>query len=205
MDVRLKQTVSIRPERSLIMKKLKTILSLGALAVLVAPSLVSAQDKDSASWMESYVDVGRGLGMEWNFHTVDGKPILEFGVKETSHRLDRLWEFTCANLDAGNGTISNTIFAKSPEVRKGDEFGFSIRIDDGRSFGLVGHRGLFEIQGVSSHYPQFDISDSHNLWDEMRRGKRAFVNMNGNKFSIHLEGSSHAIQNFLNACSEGIG
>ncbi|MEP3916215.1 MAG: hypothetical protein ABJM34_12945, partial [Parasphingorhabdus sp.] len=65
--------------------------------------------------------------------------------------------------------------------------------------------GLFQIQGVSSHYPQFDISDSHNLWDEMRRGKRAFVNMNGNKFSIHLNGSSHAIQNFLNACSEGVG
>ncbi|MFK7840999.1 MAG: hypothetical protein AB8B54_01935 [Sphingorhabdus sp.] len=187
------------------MTKLKTLYALGFLAILTTPSSVFAKENASASWTESYVDVGSGLGMEWNFHTVDGQPILEFGVKETSHRLDRLWEFTCANLDAGQGTISNTIFAKSPEVRKGDEFGFSIRVDDGRSFGLVGHKGLFQIQGVSSHYPQFDISDSHNLWDEMRRGKRAFVNMNGNKFSIHLNGSSHAIQNFLNACSEGVG
>jgi hypothetical protein len=161
---------------------------------------VFALEKSPTPSLAIYEDVGRGLGMEWFFQSNNGNPILEFGVKETDHRLDRLWEFSCTNFGSKNDTISNTIFAKSPEVRTDDQFGFSIRIDNGKSFGLIGHKGLFEIQGTQTYFPQFDISHNHGLWEALRRGERAFVNLNGNKFSIHLNGSANAINAFLNAC-----
>lgn len=182
------------------MKHINTIYSLAAFASLTMSTLLFAQDKGRVPSMEVYEDVGRGVGMEWKYQALNGKPLLEFGVTETNHRLDRLWEFSCASLENGRSKIANTVFAKPPEVREGDRFGFSIRIDDGKSFGLIGRNDLFEIQGFYSHFPQFDIFDSHSLWGALRRGERAFVNMNGNKFSIHLEGSADPIKRFLNAC-----
>ncbi len=181
----------------------KTLTSTIAVFGFSLATPISAQSPDSAPSLEEYEDVGRGMGMAWYFHTNDGNPILEFGVKETSHRLDRLWEFSCANLADDNSTISNTIFAKPREVRRNDQFGFSIRIDNGKSFGLVGRRAAFDIQGTETYFPQFKIPENHSLWNALQRGERAFVNLNGNKFSIHLDGSSRAINAFLTACKSG--
>ena len=69
------------------------------LSLLVAP--VSAQNAVSPN-IEEYEDVGQGLGMVWHYYGQDGAPVLEFGVKETNHRLDSLWEFTCANFAIGS-------------------------------------------------------------------------------------------------------
>ena len=170
---------------------------------LIASSLTMpamAHSMDPLPSLNEYEDVGRGLGMEWFFHSNQGNPILEFGVKETSHRLDRLWEFTCENKEKNRISISNTIFAAARDARRNDEFGFSIRIDNGESFGLVGRRAAFKIQGTETYFPQFQISENHSLLTALQRGERAFVNLNGNKFSIHLDGSSRAIDAFLNAC-----
>lgn len=181
-------------KRSKILAMTATMLGLS----LAIPA--SAKGKTEAPSLEVYEDVGEGLGMEWFFQANNGNPILEFGVKETSHRLDRLWEFSCASLKAENGTISNTIFAKPRDIRRNDQFGFSIRVDNGESFGLIGRRASFEIQGIETYFPQFKIPESHNLWSALQRGERAFVNLNGNKFSIHLDGSANAINAFLSAC-----
>ncbi len=171
-----------------------------ALVSLAVSFPAFAQDEVPAPSQEIYDDVGRGLGMEWSFQTQNGEPMLEFGVKETDHRLDRLWEFSCASVESGHATISNTIFATAPGVQNDDQFGFSIRVDNGKSLGLIGRKDPFQIQGNSAYFPRFDISDTHKLWDALRRGERAFVNLNGNRFSFHLEGSGDAINGFLNAC-----
>ncbi|WP_422344938.1 hypothetical protein [Parasphingorhabdus sp.] len=167
------------------------------------PSAVSAQSEAPAPSEELYEDVGRGVGMTWSFQSQRGKPALEFGVKETEHRLDRLWEFSCANFK--NGTVSNTLFANPPELREGDQFGFSIRIDNGKSYGLIGRMDPIQIQGSNTNFPHFDIGRSHDLWKALRLGNRAFINLNGNKFSIHLEGSGTAIGKFLNVCKKNAG
>lgn len=179
--------------------KLVSIIALFGLNLAVP---VSALEKAPSPSLDDYADVGREMGMEWYFQTNEGKPILEFGVKETNHRLDRLWEFSCANLVSEKSTISNTIFAKPRDVRINDQFGFSIRIDNGQSFGLIGRRASFDIQGTETHFPQFKISEKHDLWNALQRGERAFVNLNGNKFSIHLDGSANAIHAFLAACKK---
>lgn len=181
-------------------KHMKSLFSQLSLVSVAVSFPVFAQDKVPAPSLELYEDVGRGIGMEWNYQTQDGKPMLEFGVKETNHRLDRLWEFSCASVKSGRVTISNTIFAAAPEVQNDDQFGFSVRVDNGKSFGLIGRKDAFQIQGNNAYFPSFDMSDTHNLWDALRRGKRAFVNLNGNKFSFHLEGSGDAINRFLSAC-----
>ena len=188
---------SVTFERNLAMPILKILFFPVVLSLLVAP--VSAQNAVSPN-IEEYEDVGQGLGMVWHYHGQDGAPVLEFGVKETNHRLDSLWEFTCANFAIGSGRISNTIFASPPEADENDEFGFSIRVDDGNSIGLIGRKDPFQIQGNQSYFPQFQISDKHKLWDALRGGERAFVNLNGNKFSIHLKGSADAIDAFFREC-----
>ena len=176
---------------------LKTLFFSVFLSSLAAP--VSAQIAVSPN-IKEYEDVGQGLGMVWHYQGKDGAPVLEFGVKETNHRLDSLWELTCANFANGSGTISNTIFANPPEADENDEFGFSVRVDDGNSIGLIGRKAPFQIQGTKSYFPQFQISDKHKLWDALRGGERAFVNLNGNKFSIHLKGSADAIGSFFSEC-----
>ena len=184
------------------MKHYKTLFTTIALLGLNLASPVSALEKIKSPSLDVYEDVGEGLGMEWFFQANNGNPMLEFGVKETSHRLDRLWEFSCASIVNDNNTISNTIFAKPRNIRENDQFGFSIRVDNGESFGLIGRRASLEIQGIETYFPQFKISDNHNLWNALQRGERAFVNLNGNKFSIHLDGSAIAINAFLNACKK---
>ncbi|GAB5488401.1 MAG: hypothetical protein Pars2KO_19710 [Parasphingorhabdus sp.] len=184
------------------MRHLQSLLLIFALVGIGFGNAVDAKSKTNSPSLSDYKDVGRGLGMEWFFHADNGNPVLEFGVKETSHRLDRLWEFSCAGLKSNKIAISNTIFAKPREVRRNDEFGFSIRVDNGESFGLIGRRTSFEIQGTQAFFPQFRISQNHDLWSALQRGQRAFVNLNGTKFSIHLDGSANAIQAFLNACKK---
>ncbi|QJB68046.1 hypothetical protein [Parasphingorhabdus halotolerans] len=175
-------------------KKLCFAIAMGSL-----PIPVFAQHNSSPP-MEDYEDVGQGAGMEWHYQIKDGVPNLEFGVKETGHRLDRLWEFSCSKMEGEHGTISNTIFAKPPEIQPDDQFGFSVRIDKGKSVGLVANRGPFQVQGYDTYFPQFEITDKHDLWDLLRHGKRAYINLNGNKFSIHLDGSAKAIGTFINSC-----
>lgn len=183
----------------------RTMVILSSISLFTSSLAVpaSAHPMDALPSLHEYEDVGRGLGMEWFFHSNQGNPILEFGVKETSHRLDRLWEFSCNSKEKNNISISNTIFAAARETRKNDEFGFSIRIDNGESFGLIGRRAAFKIQGTETYFPQFQISGNHSLLNALQRGERAFVNLNGNKFSIHLDGSSRAIDAFLSACKNG--
>lgn len=182
------------------MKHYRTFFTTIAFLGLNLASPVAALEKIEPPSLDVYEDVGEGLGMEWFFQANNGNPILEFGVKETSHRLDRLWEFSCGSLRTDDGSISNTIFAKPRDIRRNDQFGFSIRVDDGESFGLIGRRASFEIQGTETYFPQFKIPEDHSLWRALQRGERAFVNLNGNKFSIHLDGSANAIHAFLNAC-----
>lgn len=171
-----------------------------ALLSLSYTSSAISQDIDHSPSLKDYEDFGQGLGMEWFFQTDNGKPVLEFGVKETSHRLDRLWELSCTGIAESSNTISNTIFAVPPEVRHNDQFGFSIRIDDGQLFGLVGQQSSLKIQDTQIHFPQFAISENHKLLRALQRGNRAYINLNGNKFSIHLDGSASAIKAFLEAC-----
>ncbi|MGB5484896.1 hypothetical protein [Parasphingorhabdus sp.] len=194
------QWLSEGVERNLMATRRKSLFWPLASVCVTISSPLCAQDTAPIPSPRAYQDVGRGAGMEWSYHIRNGKPLLEFGVKETGHRLDRLWEFSCASDHNGRAIISNTIFARSPELQNNDQFGFSIRVDNGKSIGLIARKDPFEIQGHNAYFPRFDMSATHILWDALRRGERAFVNLSDNRFSLHLEGSGKAIKKFLDAC-----
>ena len=82
-----------------------------------------------------------------------------------------------------------------------DQFGFTVRVDDNASIGVLARMLPTQIEGQDLVMPQFYLPNNHALFPALARGKRAFVNLNGNKFSIHLKGSGDALVTFLRACS----
>ena len=146
---------------------------------------------------EDYPDAGQAFGMVWHNES-DGKlPMLTFMVPETDNRL---WTMRCEKLDSGSVRIAHMIIATPREMVAEDQFGFTVRVDDGASIGVLARMLPTQIEGQDLVMPQFYLPNNHALFPALARGNRAFVNLNGNKFSLHLKGSGDALVEFLRAC-----
>ncbi|WP_108810794.1 hypothetical protein [Sphingorhabdus sp. Alg231-15] len=147
--------------------------------------------------LEDYPDAGQAAGMVWHYIHGDEKPHLAFQVPQTDNEL---WRMTCQKQSDGSSRIANMIIAAPEEMEAGDQFGFSIRIDDRRSIGILARMLPTSLEGETYHMPQFSLINSHILFSALADGSRAYVNLNGSKFSIHLNGSGDALAKFLKAC-----
>ncbi|WP_339693274.1 hypothetical protein [uncultured Parasphingorhabdus sp.] len=146
---------------------------------------------------EDYPDAGQAFGMVWHNESDGKRPMLTFMVPETDNRL---WTMRCEKLDNGSVRIAHMIIATPREMVAEDQFGFTVRVDDGASIGVLARMLPTQIEGQDLVMPQFYLPNNHALFPALARGNRAFVNLNGNKFSLHLKGSGDALITFLRAC-----
>ncbi|MEH6757452.1 MAG: hypothetical protein V7676_08075 [Parasphingorhabdus sp.] len=146
---------------------------------------------------EDYPDAGQAFGMIWHYTNYDNNPNLAFEVPETDNLL---WNVACEKQKNGSIRIANQIMAKPKELVAEDRFGFTVRVDDGQSIGVLARMLPVNIEGEEYHMPQFYLPNSHSLFRALAQGSRAYVNLNGNKFSMHLNGSGTALTAFLKAC-----
>ncbi|MEW4467942.1 hypothetical protein AB1K62_08945 [Parasphingorhabdus sp. JC815] len=144
-----------------------------------------------------YPDAGQAFGMAWHYNGDNEAPVVEFKTLETDNRL---WTMACKTLPDGSVRVANIISATPKELFAKDRFGFTVRVDDGRSIGVLARMLPADMEGKTYHMPQFYLPASHDLLAALAGGSRAFVNLNGNKFSVHLNGSGEALGNFLTAC-----
>lgn len=166
------------------------------LAKMQAPPAADAAQRDVPS-REDYPDAGQAFGMVWQYSDYDDKPFLSFHVPETDNRL---WTMDCKKQADGSVRIANMIIASPKELMAEDRFGFTIRVDNGQSIGILARMLPANLEGEDYHMPQFYLPNSHSLFPALARGSRAYINLNGNKFSVHLKGSGEALTNFLKAC-----
>lgn len=146
---------------------------------------------------EDYPDAGQAFGMVWDYMGNDDNPVLAFQVPQTDNQL---WTMACKKRTDGSVRIANMIIAAPNELVAEDRFGFTIRVDNGQSIGILARMLPANLEGEDYHMPQFYLPNSHILFPALARGKRAYINLNGNKFSVHLKGSGEALTNFLKAC-----
>ncbi len=187
------------------MKKLNFYVATLAVLALAVPQAGDARtDNIQASSIkrmtpsrEEYPDAGQVFGMVWHDESYGHAPTLSFMVPETDNRL---WTMRCEKGKKGLVRIANLIIATPKEVVAEDQFGFTIRVDDKPSIGILARMLPAQIEGEDHSMPQFYLPTSHSLFPALARGNRAFVNLNGNKFSIHLKGSGEALVSFLRAC-----
>ncbi len=157
-------------------------------AQLIKPTIPSRED---------YPDAGQAFGMVWDYNGNVEDPVLAFQVPETDNRL---WTMGCKKQSDGSVRIANMIIATPKELMAEDRFGFTIRVDNAQSIGVLARMLPAKLEGENYHMPQFYLPNSHSLFPALARGSRAFVNLNGNKFSVHLKGSGEALTKFLKAC-----
>lgn len=189
----------------MIENNIRVILAAAAgLAVTFTPLLAQAPIATDQSAVkpvipsrEDYPDAGQAFGMVWYYSNIDEKPFLAFQVPETDNQL---WTMACHKQKDDSVRIANNIIATPPELVAEDYFGFTIRVDDGRSIGLLARMAPVNLEGEGYHMPRFYLPNSHVLFPALAQGNRAYVNLNGNKFSIHLKGSGDALVEFLKAC-----
>ncbi len=172
-------------------------LAAAALFAQVASTAETEVVKSDVPSLEDYPDAGQAAGMVWHYIESDEKPLLAFQVPQTDNEL---WRMTCQKQLDGSSRIANMIVATPEEMEAGDQFGFSIRIDDRRSIGILARMLPTSLEGESYHMPQFSLINTHILFSALADGNRAYVNLNGSKFSIHLNGSGEALTKFLKAC-----
>lgn len=181
----------------------KYIALFAASFALACPSHLLAQEDEIAGAkavmpnLTEYPDAGQEFGMVWSSWGDTADPRLDFAAPETDNRL---WLMTCKRQPNGKATIVHQLEASSKGAGAGDRFGFTIRVDQNPSLGLIARMELTDGEGGKYYVPRFYTSNRHSLFESLAKGSRAYVNMNGNKFSVHLTGSGDAIKNFLRAC-----
>ena len=175
------------------------ILALGASpgSATQSGSIVGETVKPTIPSREDYPDAGQAFGMVWHNDSDGRSALLSFMVPETDNRL---WTMRCEKLDDGSVRIGHLIIATPREMVAEDQFGFTIRVDDDASIGILARMLPAQIEGEDLTMPQFYLPNNHSLFPALARGNRAFVNLNGNKFSVHLKGSGDALVSFLRAC-----
>lgn len=187
------------------MKKLNLFAASLVVIAMTIPQAGAAQDGGAAvetikppiPSREDYPDAGQAFGMVWHNDSEDNIPLLSFMVPETDNRL---WTMRCERLDDDSVRIAHMIIATPREMVAEDHFGFTVRVDDAASIGVLGRMLPTQIEGEDLVMPQFYLPNNHALFPALARGNRAFVNLNGNKFSVHLKGSGDALVTFLRAC-----
>ena len=182
------------------MKNMNRLVLFGLVAGSIGSSPSLALSSSTDRYQGHYSDVGQVMGMEWYFQNKHNKPALAFGVKDVGYWF---WKISCDGEQKRDKiAVQNTILVKNDNVRVNDEFGLTIRIDGRQSHGVTGKMKPYQGLGYQSVYPQFYVSNKDAFWDDLRRGSRAFVNLNGNKFSVHLKGSSSSVKSFIKACQK---
>lgn len=147
--------------------------------------------------LSSYPDRGREYDMQWTLWGEEDEPRIDFGTPETDNRL---WTIRCNRMANGRVKIVHQLEADARDMGAGDRFGFSIRVDRGSSLGLIARMELTNGEGGSYYVPRFYTANRHALYVALAKGNRAYINLNGNKFSVHLKGSGDAIKSFLKRC-----
>lgn len=187
------------------MKKLNLYAAvLAAFALVASPAGASRSSGSDARSIkptlpsrEDYPDAGLAFGMVWHDESHGDTPALSFMVPETDNRL---WTMGCRKLENGSVRIAHMILTAPKEAVAEDQFGFTVRVDDNPSIGILARMLPAQIEGEITPTPQFLLPNNHALFPALARGNRAFVNLNGNKFSVHLQGSGGALERFLRAC-----
>ena len=187
------------------MKKLNLYAAvLDAFALVASPAGASRSSGSDAGSIkptlpsrEDYPDAGLAFGMVWHDESHGDTPALSFMVPETDNRL---WTMGCRKLENGSVRIAHMILTAPKEAVAEDQFGFTVRVDDNPSIGILARMLPAQIEGEITPTPQFLLPNNHALFPALARGNRAFVNLNGNKFSVHLQGSGGALERFLRAC-----
>lgn len=162
-----------------------------------------AQDRDipgakaTMPTLASYPDRGQQYGMQWTLWGEADRPRVDFATPETDNRL---WTIRCNRMANGRVRIVHQIEAEARDMGAGDRFGFSIRVDRGKSLGLIARMELANGDGGSYYVPRFYTANRHALYVALAKGNRAYINLNGNKFSVHLKGSGEAIKAMLRRC-----
>jgi len=175
-----------------------SLISLCTLAVsAVAMAPATAQEPPKGPSIATYPDQGQDYGKVWNFQSYAGDPYLGFEVPETD---DRLWTFSCEERPKGGKYIASFFLVDAPEMRPGDKFGMSIRVDNGKSIGMLARMDKIQLEGDFYHMPRVQLLKNHPLFAALSAGNRAYINVNGNKFSVHLKGSGAAFEKMLSAC-----
>ena len=184
--------------------KRKTIAAMTASLALIAGPAALAQDNSDVPGakaeqlpsLATYPDMGEEFGMQWMGYGDAADPYVDFAAPETDNRL---WSIRCIRR-AGNARIRHQIEGGAKDMGAGDRFGFTIRVDDRPSLGLIARMELTDGEGGPYYVPRFYTSNRHSLYEDLAKGNRAYVNLNGNKFSVHLRGSGKALIDFLKAC-----
>lgn len=163
---------------------------------MTAAAPLAAQSYAAPTKM-TYPDFGEEQGMQWVFAKIGGKAFLDFKEPETDNEL---WRFACEKYRGDSYVIGNTLLASPLNQRADDRFGMTMRVDNGNSFGLIARMDKTMVEGKEQYFPYFAMPKDHSLWDALRRGSRAYIDLGGRRFSIHLRGSGDAIKSFLDGC-----
>ena len=181
----------------------KTSAALVVLFALIAGPALAQDDSDipgatgTLPTTATYPDMGEEFRMQW-MGWADGEDAgVDFGVPETDNRL---WSIRCERPSGGVVRIVHQIEGGSKEMGAGDRFGFTIRVDERPSLGFIARMELSDGEGGKYYAPKFYTSNRHPVYEDLAKGKRAYINLDGNKFSVHLRGSGDALTSFLRAC-----
>ncbi|MEH6702317.1 hypothetical protein [Parasphingorhabdus sp.] len=186
------------------LKKCTLSVAVVILALVASPgvatqsgTIVDEPVKPTIPSREDYPDAGQAFGMVWHNDSDGQSALLSLMVPETDNRL---WTMRCEKLENGSVRIAHMIIATPREMVAEDQFGFTIRVDGDASIGILARMLPAQIEGEDLTMPQFYLPNNHALFPALARGNRAFVNLNGNRFSVHLKGSGDALVTFLRAC-----
>lgn len=182
---------------------MKICIARFAVLALAFSMPAAAQDADipgakaTMPTLADYPDRGQEYGMEWTAWGETESPRVDFGAPETDNRL---WTIRCNRASSGRVRIVHQIEADARDMGAGDRFGFTIRVDKGSSLGLIARMELTNGEGGQYYVPRFYTANRHALYVALAKGSRAYINLNGNKFSVHLKGSGDAIKSLLKRC-----
>ena len=101
----------------------------------------------------------------------------------------------------GNARIRHQIEGGAKDMGAGRSISASrSALMTGHRSGMIARMELTDGEGGQYYVPRFYTSNRHSLYEDLAKGNRAYVNLNGNKFSVHLKGSGKALIDFLKAC-----
>lgn len=154
--------------------------------------------------LELFPDGGQIFGMTWNYAD-QTQPTLFYGAPHTNNML---LKFSCSAKNdgaakkdgAGEKTVNAIIFATTIDLRPDDQFGLTVRVDNGQSRGLLGKLGSATVGKRDFHMPFVALAADDPLFDALAHGQRVYFKVDGNRFSIDLTGSLQPIEQFTAAC-----
>ncbi|QJB68138.1 hypothetical protein [Parasphingorhabdus halotolerans] len=169
----------------------------------------TSASKDYQPQLAMFPDAGQAFNMRWTYSD-KGQPSVVYGSPNTDNVM---WQFSCGrkpNIISQNQKVApvfpvtGIINATTTDLRPEDQFGFTVRVDNGASQGLLGQLGSTQIGNDDFYMPNLVLDANNPLFEKLANGKRAFLKIDGNRFSIDLTGSLEPIRQFVSACKAKI-